>query len=367
MATIINARSPFIITIDEALTVNNTSIELRFKNNSFVGYPSNPDYVLSKKIPAVNLKETKYNISPYIREFINNDKPWQLNGSYDTGGTTLKVPYPEDDYIILQYNTFYDSTLDDTVSNIFCTNGWGYYEDGINPEFEIGGTGDKGNVLLSEGTYYYWSDCVNPNTKYVTDAYYRFPLIPIKTGLNWKVKATNIDLNTNATTNLDDYYFDLVLVQLGIDYRYKYKVEVLDATNNVLWTSYFYPQKENKYDVICCDFVNKYGAWQRTWFYKASKERFDVTQEEYKGLDGTFNQYNTNGKESISVNTGWVDEEYNEIVLKQLVFSENILLNGAKVKLKSKSIELKKHINDRTINYSMDFDYSFDMLNTISL
>jgi hypothetical protein len=49
------------------------------------------------------------------------------------------------------------------------------------------------------------------------------------------------------------------------------------------------------------------------------------------------------------------------------MFSEKILLDGQPVKLKSKSVELKKHINDRTINYTIEFDYSYDMLNTISL
>lgn len=289
-----------------------------------------------------------------------------LNGSYNTSGSYTLVAYPETEYIIVEVKTFYDSTPIDTTTYI-CVDGWGYYEEGTNPNFEVGGVGDEGNILLSEGTYYYWSDCDNPNTRYVTDPYYRLPLIPIKAGVSWDVKTTNLDTLSSSTQALDAYTNKMVLAQLGIDYRYRYKVEVLDIANAVVWTGYFYPQNESKYTVLCCDFINKFGAWQRTWFYKASRQNMEFTQEEYKGLDGLFKPFNTNGKESVTVNTGWVDEEYNDIVLKQLMFSEKILLDGQPVKVKSKTVNLQKHINDRTINYAMEFDYSYDMLNTISL
>lgn len=369
MAKVINARSPFIVTVN-ALTENVTSVELRFKKFSSPTYPTNPDYVLSKTIPANNQTITKYNISPYIREYIDNNKPWQLNSSYNTGGGYLLVDMPEGEYIMLRV-TIYRGNQGVSNTEYFATDGWGYFEQGENPDFEQGGTGNKGNVLLSEGTYYYWSKCTETNTAYVTNPYYRFPLIPIKPNNDWEVRTTNLDSNTTNTTSLSTYADEMVLAQLGIDYRYKYKVEIRDVSLSpivlVVWTGYFYPQTESKYDVICCDFINKFGAWQRTWFFKASRSKFDVMQEEYKGLDGVFDPYNTNGTKSITVNTGWVEEEYNETTLKQLAFSERILINGERVKLKSKSIDLKKHINDKTINYTMEFDYSYDVLNTISL
>jgi hypothetical protein len=365
MAQIIYARSPFIVTIDE-VGQNNTKIELSFAKFSDGGFPLNPDYTLTKKVPAVNLTETKYNISPYIREYINLTTP--VNDWVDWA-LVNNAPANEDDYTLVRSYNFYDGNL---LSSIFAFgfDGWGYYEDGINPDYRVGTGVNEGTVMLDEGTYYYLIDCTNPTTRPLTDFNYRPPNICIVAGIQWYMKYTNLSTLVETTIDLTTYYnkpqlFKSVLFSSG--YVTGYKIEIFDDNDVSRWLGYFKPIREGKYTPLVCDFINKYGAWQRTWFYKASKQNMEVTQDEYKGLDGIFTPFNTNGKQSVTVNTGWVDEAYNENTLKQLMFSEKILLDGKPVKLKTKGVELKKHINDKTINYTIDFDYSFDMLNTISL
>jgi len=71
--------------------------------------------------------------------------------------------------------------------------------------------------------------------------------------------------------------------------------------------------------------------------------------------------FNVNGTEKISVNTGWVFEGYSD-VMKQLLMSEKILLDDVPVIMDTKSINLQKNINDKTINYSLDFKYSAPVL-----
>ena len=61
----IRARSPYIITIDEASQVS-TRIELFISATTF---SVTPQYNRSKAIPASNAPATYYDIAPYIREY----------------------------------------------------------------------------------------------------------------------------------------------------------------------------------------------------------------------------------------------------------------------------------------------------------
>ena len=75
-----------------------------------------------------------------------------------------------------------------------------------------------------------------------------------------------------------------------------------------------------------------------------------------------------NGKESITVNSGFYSEEYNEIV-KQMLLAEQVWIddgiNTLPINLKSKSLRFKKSVNDKLISYTLSFDYAFDKINNI--
>ncbi len=69
-------------------------------------------------------------------------------------------------------------------------------------------------------------------------------------------------------------------------------------------------------------------------------------------------------KKTIKVNTDWVKEDYKEL-LKQLMASERILINSLPVKLNTKSTELFKSINTKTINYQLEFEFAFNGINNV--
>ena len=75
-----------------------------------------------------------------------------------------------------------------------------------------------------------------------------------------------------------------------------------------------------------------------------------------------------NGKESISVNSGFYSEEYNEIV-RQMLLAEQVWVddgtNTLPINLKSNSLAFKKSVNDKLISYSLSFDYAYDKINNI--
>jgi hypothetical protein len=152
------------------------------------------------------------------------------------------------------------------------------------------------------------------------------------------------------------------------------KVEILDGDEVVQDTYYFLPQCECKYEVITCDFVNRWGGWQREFFYKASTESVEMSNTQYKLnptnfpnynlYEGQTKNFNTNAKRSIKVNTGWVEENY-KVTIEEMLLSETIRINGLPAVLKTKSVEKFKSINTKTINYQMEFEMAYDVLNTI--
>ena len=138
---------------------------------------------------------------------------------------------------------------------------------------------------------------------------------------------------------------------------------------------------EIKYDQLQVIFYNKFGALQVMPFFKKSTTSMNVTSNEFKRNIMEFDNEPTydiskhdiatlsvNGNERISMNTGFIDESFNEVI-KQLMLSEQIWVdNGTTVlpiNLNSKSLTFKKSVNDKLINYSIDFSYAFDTINNI--
>jgi len=141
--------------------------------------------------------------------------------------------------------------------------------------------------------------------------------------------------------------------------------------------------EECKYEPKKVTFVNKYGALQDMYFFKKSVEKMNVKKESYKSniLDSNY-QYNSSnhvyrdfnvvGKESITLSSGFLSEEYNE-VFKQMMLSEkvwvtNITEDGEQVlpiNVKTSNITYKTSLNDKLVEYTFDFDNSFNVINDI--
>ena len=113
---------------------------------------------------------------------------------------------------------------------------------------------------------------------------------------------------------------------------------------------------------------------ERTFFFKASKKSFKTSSKGFSSLHSSNTDYsvteaknsvfNLSATESISLNSGWVKEEYAE-ELKQLMLSDRILLDGEPVKCDTKSLDIQTHLDDRTINYNLKFSYANDFMNNI--
>jgi 3-phosphoglycerate kinase len=84
----------------------------------------------------------------------------------------------------------------------------------------------------------------------------------------------------------------------------------------------------------------------------------------YNVFQGQRRRFNQQGKQSIKCNTGWVSEDYFELI-QDLLLSEVVLLDNVPVNVKTKSSEKKTHLNNRLINYEIDFEYNFGLINDV--
>ena len=339
------ARSPYLIRIAET-GQNGSKLELFLANGSFLG---SPQYTLSKLIPASNNVETLYDISPYIREYIRFTSCSAGGNIAATNPTNERVNVRVKRYKLVGLTY----TLLNTIDYI-AFDGYSYYEQGFNF--------DNLDYGLDAGNYYY-NPTSDPGKIRVTG------------GASFTAKYTNLSTGTFTSLSISNGTFDIPRVRTSPnELLVGNKVEILNAASVVQKTWYFYPQEECKYTPVIIDFVNKYGAWQREFFFKASNDNFSVENTEYNLLqtnsfsynvkEGQRKVFNANGKKSVKVNTGWVYETWKE-VLKQIMLSERILIDDKPAKINSKSTELFKHINTKQINYSLEFEFAFDVINSV--
>ena len=349
------ARSPHIISVAEILNTG-SKIEL-FLWNGTGSAPASPQYTLSKLITASSNIKTEYNISPYIREYITFNTRQQPYNAWSASQTTQYVNVKVKRYKLVS-GTY--TLLDTTDYKGY--DGFGYYEQGYNPTLNY-------DILHDEGTFNYLYDGLSPS---VFDNR-RAGFIMVKTGTSYKARYRNLVTGAEFTQALTNNALIDVLRVYQSYYSSGNVLEILDTGDAVIWTGTFIPNQNCKYDPVLCDFVNKYGCWQRTYFYAASNDTLTVESQEYNlmqtntdynTIQGQRQVFNNNGKKSIKVNTDWVTEDYKEL-LRQIMLSEKIIINDYPAKLNSKSTELFKNINTKMINYSLEFEYAFDVINSV--
>ena len=357
-------RSPYIIEVNQPSNIG-SKIDIYIWNNGDTP-PTTPTYTLSKKIPSPTNLQMTYNVSHYVKEFIG----WTYN---DLAYNLTNDNPPDTEWCYIKVSTYYETLgvpfeLIDTKTWI-AFDGYGYYEEGYNPELDVYG--------LNEGTYYYKYDASDPTG---TDYLNRFGDIRVIPTEDYEFMWTNLD--TLATQSYVITALDVsgkpVLLTYAVYPLYSEegnKLEYKDDLGVVLKTWYFKPITECRYTPVTIDFVNQLGAWQRVWFFKASIQSLSVSKDEhnlYKRdlINYDINtpqrrQFNVNGTRKIKLNTGWVEQTFNELVLKPLMLSEEIRLDKQPVKLLTNSTELFENINKKVINYELEFETAFDIINTV--
>jgi hypothetical protein len=356
---VINTRSPYFITINET-GQKGSRIEL-FIWNAPGTIPANPNYTFSKPIASDTQTETNYNISSFVKEYIDNVSTADNTNLMFANVSVKKYKLNSDNtYTLLGTDTFigvngYTKFLDghnktNTNTNIvlFTNNNKPIYYDRSKSDlpyvnlFIDSATGDKFELNYSDLR---GRNVVNDIIVETTDSATKTMLkIPFTTTLNKYDKGNNIELKF---TKADETV-----------YSYSFKV---------------LPVCEPKYTPIVCTFINRFGGWEFLTFFKAQMSNYNVKGTSYNllpsGIDynptkGQSKSFNINGMQTIKLNSGWLPEEYNDTI-QDLLLSEVVLLDNVPVEVKTQTQAIKTSLQDRNINFEIEFGYSFNLINNV--
>jgi hypothetical protein len=170
-------------------------------------------------------------------------------------------------------------------------------------------------------------------------------------------------------------WLDSVIKPSNHDIGDYYDVILKDTGGDTIASVRYYLVCEPKYTPYQIAFINRYGVADFITFFKRSDERGTFTQDSYQksiyndgfttpSLEiGKYNSFNVNSRNTLTLNTGFVDQDYDETI-KDILMSEYVAVldgsNWVSVVPDRGSIEYQKHVNQKLINYTLTFTYGFD-------
>jgi hypothetical protein len=343
---IILSRSPFHFKVNPSITFDEMTAEVFiYRGHKVDDRPATSNFQLSKTVVQVGQPTISFDVHKLVNDYVKNKYTYiGLGGGAFTTSTLDSVWVYIDAKVRLAGVEQYQVN-----QTLLAVDGFGYHTELANPLI--------GKKVLSS---------INTHTVYNTSVY---PLYFITEGLTSIVAdGDTIPFTFNQNySNQKIGYFDTSTYSNVI---FTYGSEVI--------THVFNQKDECKYPLINCIFKNKYGFWQTIPFNKLSKKAQEFTNESYNGLISNFGSYslnqhekqtfNVNGKEKITVNTDFISEDYNalftELMLSEFVYLEE---NGQvlPVNIAKNSFEKKTKLINKLIQYSMDFEYSFNLLNDV--
>ncbi len=392
MSTIINSRSPYYFKVSDS-SLNSATVQIYIWTGQYSDrVVGNLKYTLSKQ----EVGDTNYvvfEVSELVRDFLETEYG---NYSTDTIWTDIDTTIYDSDGNIVQVGG------EDTVTSAFLVlDGYGYFEEATNPRTSTDPTASSytPQVLQSNLNVYFNSGEDIKIPVFAEAQSYVTLTSAAGANINWEDAdefwneydvlwgsgATPIQISDSGDSDQKIQYIIITDTEnLATGDKVTFVSPSPPATPTQTTVINLISVAEAKYTPLNIIFYNKFGALQNMWFFKKSTNSINVTSENYKSnildLDnngGTpsyvINKHRekifmVNSRESISVSTDFISEEYNEVI-RQLLNSEQVWVddgtNVLPINLKSKSFELKKGVNDRFVNYTISFDYAFDKINNI--
>ncbi len=377
------ARTPFTTQVSEAGQTGG-KIELFISNTST--FPATPTYILEKNNPSATNNVIRFNITPYVREFISNT--YQNIRTLPTPATA--TPNSHSAYVQIKRYKNVSGTytlLDTRTYRAF--DGYRSFTDSgslsILPWSNEVTTFDSAFPLWNYPTgmtfYYVGSSAASTPSGLLSPGY-----MTVYLSEDCYVKYVSLANPANTvTTNIDSVnqrYVDIPVIYQSASFpNTNYfaggnTLEFYNSSDVLLQSFTFKPLRECRYTPIPVDFVNKLGGWQRVFFFKASQDKLSFSSEDYNFLtsvpsvnqwtvsDGQTRQMNRNARRKITVNSGSVDENF-KLILEQLLLSERVMVNGLPAKILTNDIELFKIVNKKDLNYTIDFEFAYDEVSTI--
>lgn len=146
-------------------------------------------------------------------------------------------------------------------------------------------------------------------------------------------------------------------VALGTPIRFEYKCKQKYPNVRLKWKNKF-----GQFDWFNFDMVNKQSFTTTNRSYQPQIGSWEGATLSYENYESSNLNYIVDSKETITVNTDWVDQDYNNI-FKQLLVSEEIYWISDEatntlepITIKTNTVEFKTGVVDKLIQYQFDFD-----------
>ncbi len=376
----INVISPYFINLD---TTNLTSatLELRiYIGGAETTWQGSPQYTLTST--AINTK-INFEIAELIKDYI----PAEFNGTYPNSVAAA------DDYTTMYVDYRTTETLSSgspvvtTVLGVRAFLGYGYFEEGVNPQLLQGYLQSNTTILKSD------DDALripvdNENTTSVAffnDNEQIYTWTP-STGL--KIQD-QIQYVSTSSAGVDNYrervegsggtFEDNICLQQFLKSETIYPVDevIVNAVEGVTVIK-VNNISECKFNPYKLTFINKFGVYQDIWMFKKNSISIAATEEKFKRnilTNGSYNTYNhqnailtKNAKQNLTLNSGYYPESNNEL-FKQLILSERVWIEydnkTLPVLITSNSLGFKTSLNDRLIDYTIQVEFAYQTINNV--
>lgn len=286
-----------------------------------------------------------FEISELIRDYINVD----FNNDYLSKCV----------WVTAITNLFDENNQPYTYSNpqnntYLALDGYGYFEDEVNPELSRNALITANNIYLPEGTAG------------------KLPIFGEGVG-KVTIDGSDTEITDDGNTNQKIQY-----VNIPADSS---TIQVYDTDDSTLLKTISVTNIcEPKFTPYKITFVNKYGAFQDLYMFKKSMENLNVTDERFRRntiVNNTTSyatnaaqseRYNVNAQTSLTVNTGFIKEDMNSTI-EEMFLSENVWIRYENKTLpvlpKSKSLAYKTVLNDKLINYTVELEFAFTKINSV--
>lgn len=284
-------------------------------------------------------------IGELVRDYIEVD----FNNDYNSTAkwVTAVVQYKDGQGDLFNYGN-------PETFNYIAVDGYGYFEEEINPELSRNALITTNNIYLPEGTAG------------------KLPIFAEGVG-KVTIDSSDTQISDDGNSNQKIQYVDIPSDSNTI--------QIYDTDDSTLLKTITVNNIcEPKFTPYKLTFVNKFGAFQDLYFFKRTVESFDVKNETYKvntiqtetvtyGTSSTAKQiYNSNANTRITMNTGFVKENFNSAI-EELMLTENCWIRWEGKTLPvvplTKNMTLKTSLNDKLIDYTIEFEFGYDKINNI--
>ena len=377
----INTRSPKWFYIEDS-DLDSATLKLYIWNDTKTSVPTNPTYTITKRALPSSQPTVWFEVAELVRDELDTI----FDGDYTGQAVWVKA-------VMIGYDSGGSEIVTETPNTVIAFDGYNYFEEQNADESALMIT-NRELFVLEDNTFRVpvYTDAEPTVVFYKDGEIIASEIISSEDESADQIKYISIygdDVNW-------DTFEERVLEDGGVDFENSvclqsffnnYSIGAVDkievSADGKIDTIKVKVLEECKYEPKKVTFINKFGALQDMYFFKKSVEKMNVKKESYKAnilnADKTYNisshtnrDFNITAKESITMSSGFLSEEYNE-VFKQMMLSEkvwitNIIKTGEQVlpiNVKTSNITYKTSLNDRLVDYTFDFDYSFNVINDI--